>query len=51
MTAQLRLTDLMQAHLAAGGLILAATHGPIGLAKTLELQLGPTTPSAQAGAE
>jgi heme exporter protein A len=50
-TAQVRLTDLMQEHLAAGGLILAATHGPIGLGKTLELRLGPTTPSAQAGAE
>jgi heme exporter protein A len=50
-TAQVRLTDLMQEHLAAGGLILAATHGPIGLGKTLELRLDPTTPSAQAGAE
>jgi heme exporter protein A len=50
-TAQVRLTDLMQEHLAAGGLILAATHGPIGLAKTLELRLDPTTASPQPGAE
>jgi heme exporter protein A len=50
-TAQIRLSDLMEAHLAAGGLILAATHGPIGLAKTLELRLDPTTPSPQAEAE
>jgi heme exporter protein A len=49
--AQVRLTELMQAHLRGGGLILAATHGPIGLAKTLELQLGPTTPSPHAGGE
>ncbi len=46
--AQARLTDLMRTHLAGGGLILAATHGPIGLANTLELQLGPATPSAPA---
>jgi heme exporter protein A len=50
-TAQVRLTDLMQAHLAAGGLILAATHGPIGLAKTLELRLDSTTLSPPAEAE
>lgn len=35
-----RLTELMQAHLAAGGLIVAATHGPLGLAKTDELRIG-----------
>jgi heme exporter protein A len=49
--AQVRLTDLMQAHLAAGGLILAATHGPIGLTKTLELRLDPGTPSLKAEGE
>jgi heme exporter protein A len=50
-TAQSRLTDLMQAHLGEGGLILAATHGPIGLAKTLELRLDPTTSAPAAEAE
>ena len=29
--AQNRLADLMDAHLARGGLIIAATHGPLGL--------------------
>jgi heme exporter protein A len=37
---QLRLADLMQLHLTRGGMILAAAHGPIGLAVTQELQLG-----------
>jgi heme exporter protein A len=35
-----RLRGVMQAHLAAGGLIVAATHGPLGLAEPIELQLG-----------
>jgi len=35
-----RLADLMRAHLAGGGLILAATHGPIGLDGARELRLG-----------
>jgi heme exporter protein A len=34
------LADLMQAHLARGGLILAAAHGPIGLTNARELKLG-----------
>ena len=38
--AQRMLAELMRAHLAAGGLILAATHGPLGLEKAAELQLG-----------
>jgi heme exporter protein A len=38
--AQSRLTELMRAHLAGGGFIVAATHGPIGLDQTLELRLG-----------
>jgi heme exporter protein A len=38
--AQERLAGLMQAHLAAGGLLLAATHGPLGLASIRELRLG-----------
>jgi heme exporter protein A len=37
--AQDRLAGLMRAHLAADGLILAATHGPIGLGDTQELRL------------
>jgi heme exporter protein A len=35
------LTDLMRAHLAGDGLILAATHGPIGLDEVSELKLPP----------
>jgi heme exporter protein A len=38
--AQVRLADLMRAHLAGGGLILAAAHGSIGLDKAQELRLG-----------
>lgn len=38
--AQERLTDHMRAHLAGGGLILAATHGALGIAATQELRLG-----------
>ncbi|NVO12889.1 MAG: heme ABC exporter ATP-binding protein CcmA [Rhodoplanes sp.] len=37
---QERLAALMTAHLAGGGLLLAATHGPLGLAGTRELRLG-----------
>jgi heme exporter protein A len=38
--AQARLIDLMRAHLAGGGLILAATHAPLGLDGVQELRLG-----------
>jgi len=38
--AQTRLIDLMRTHLAGGGLILAATHGPLGLEAAQELRLG-----------
>ena len=38
--AQNRLAELMQAHLAGGGLILAASHGSIGLSGAQELRLG-----------
>jgi heme exporter protein A len=38
--AQAMLADLMRAHLAGGGLILAATHGPIGLDGVRNLRLG-----------
>jgi heme exporter protein A len=43
--AQSRLVDLMRTHLAGGGLIVAATHGPLGLDKTLELRLDEAIPS------
>src|SRR5262249_14732652 len=39
-SAQAMLAGLMRSHLAGGGLILAATHGPIGLAEAGELRLG-----------
>jgi heme exporter protein A len=35
-----RLADMMRQHCSGGGLILAATHGPLGLADTRELKLG-----------
>jgi heme exporter protein A len=38
--AQARLVELMRAHLAGGGLILAATHAPLGLEAAQELHLG-----------
>jgi heme exporter protein A len=38
--AQARLAELMGQHLAGGGLILAAAHGPIGLEAPKELRLG-----------
>jgi heme exporter protein A len=38
--AQATLADLMRTHLAGGGLILAATHGPLGLDRVMELRLG-----------
>jgi heme exporter protein A len=34
------LAGLMEQHLSAGGLIVAATHGPIGLDNAKELRLG-----------
>ena len=37
---QAMLANLMRAHLGRGGLILAATHGPIGLDQAKELRLG-----------
>jgi len=38
---QAMLSQLMQAHLTAGGAILAATHGPLGLDGARELRIGP----------
>jgi heme exporter protein A len=43
---QARLAELMRSHLAGGGLIVAATHGPLGLEKVKELRLDPS-PYAQ----
>jgi heme exporter protein A len=37
---QERLVDLMRQHLAGGGLIVAATHGAIGLEEARELRMG-----------
>lgn len=42
--AQARLADLMRDHRAGGGIILAATHGPIGLNGAKELRLGEGAP-------
>jgi len=42
--AQDRLTALMTEHLSAGGMIVAAAHGPIGLERAKELRLGGPTP-------
>jgi heme exporter protein A len=41
------LAALMRSHLAGGGMIVAATHGPLGIA-CAELQLGKSAPSADA---
>ena len=38
---QKRLAELMRGHLAGGGMIVAAAHGPIGLERARELKLGP----------
>jgi len=46
--AQERLAGVMRGHLAAGGIILAATHGPIGLADAQELRLGGASPAGEA---
>ena len=37
---QKRLAELMRGHLAGGGMIVAAAHGPIGLERARELMLG-----------
>ncbi len=47
--AQSRLTELMRAHLTTGGLIIAATHTPIGLEGARELRLDRTAPSPLVG--
>ena len=48
-SAQTRLAGLMRAHLTEGGLILAATHGAIGLESARELRLDATSPSPLVG--
>ncbi len=48
-SAQERLAGLMQAHLAEGGLIMAATHSAIGLETARELRLDDTSPSPLLG--
>ena len=40
--AQNMLTGAVDAHVAAGGLVVAATHAPLGFAKSRELHLGST---------
>jgi heme exporter protein A len=42
---QERLQHLMRTHLAGGGLIIAATHGPLGLGEAQELRLGTSLPA------
>lgn len=41
---QHRLADLMRSHLAGGGMIVAAAHGPIGLERARELSLDSPSP-------
>jgi heme exporter protein A len=41
LAAQAQLATLMQDHLAHGGMIVAASHGPIGLDGAQEIRLGP----------
>jgi heme exporter protein A len=48
--AQQRLAGFMHAHLAEGGLILAATHGSLGMAGAQELRLGQPLSSSLEGA-
>jgi len=40
---QVRLADVMRRHLAGGGMIVAATHGPLGIEAARELILGEQT--------
>jgi heme exporter protein A len=41
---QERLQSVMSSHLSAGGLIIAATHGPLGLGEPEQLRLGTSSP-------
>jgi heme exporter protein A len=44
---QERLQRVMHTHLSGGGLIIAATHGPLGLAKPEELRMGASSTGRQ----
>jgi heme exporter protein A len=46
---QQRLQAVMQAHLAGGGIIVAATHGPLGLAEPVVLHLSALTRCSDSG--
>jgi heme exporter protein A len=50
-TAQAALAQLMRDHLSGGGLIVAATHGPIGLDAARELRIGAPVDAAAEAAE
>ena len=40
---QLKFAEIVEAHVAAGGLVIAATHQPLGLSETRTLDLTPST--------
>ncbi len=42
---QAMLVDMMRQHLAGGGMIVAATHGPLGIEGASELRLGQAEPT------
>jgi heme exporter protein A len=44
--AQAALMSVVNAHLASGGLVVAATHAPLGFDRSRELRLGPAVISA-----
>jgi heme exporter protein A len=46
---QERLAELMRSHLAGGGIIVAATHGPLGLGGVKELRIEPSVAPQGAG--
>jgi heme exporter protein A len=46
-----RLRQVMHEHLSGGGLVVAATHGPLGLEQAGELQLGAAAASAPVDAD
>jgi heme exporter protein A len=46
-SSQERLRGLMREHLAGGGILVAATHGPVGLGDAAELRLGGTASTPQ----
>jgi heme exporter protein A len=48
---QERLQRVMRRHLSGGGLIIAATHGPLGLGEPQELRLGRSSPGRAANCD